>query len=256
MILQIIFILLLAVFLTLVLHIFILPVHICIKGEYPFSSGVVFNLNWGIGVISGCVRDEFLTVRLYGIRVLNKPLNEEKIEPAEKPGGDSVIGPLFVKESIKPEEKESGEEIDYLKVVCFIKDNILTGELCGIIRLLDLENFHTDIRIGLDDPEATGKVYGYLMAISGYLYSCRNLSLNAYPSFEKPAFELFCSGRIKIRKVYRIVIFAVKIYMKMRSEGIVGKKRLQNEKKRRGDLSGDFKGRDDDRSSKASECPV
>ncbi|UUX93788.1 DUF2953 domain-containing protein [Methanoplanus endosymbiosus] len=218
MILQIIFLFLLIVLLTAVLHIFLLPVHIGLKGGYPVKSGIVFDLRWGIGMISGEVKDDLLTVRLYGLKVFRRPLSDLKDKNSkEKAKKDS--GKAEDTKDLPAEDKT-----DYLKIICFIRDNLLTGEFGSLLRQIDFERFHTDITVGLDDPVATGKIYGYLMAVSGYLYSHRYLSLNVYSRFDRPAFEIYCDGRIRVCRIYRIMIFAVKMYRRLKAAGLIGKR--------------------------------
>ncbi|EHQ35124.1 DUF2953 domain-containing protein [Methanoplanus limicola] len=248
MILQIIFLFLLLVLLTAVLHIFIFPVHIGLKGGYPFKCGVVFEFRWGIASVSGDVKDGFLTVRLYGFKVFRKPVDElNKNNSGDEEQKDS--------KSVESEDLTVGDKKDLLKIICFAKDNFLTEEFSSLLRLIKFDSLHTDITVGLDDPVLTGKVYGYLMAVSGFLYSCRGLSLNAYSRFDRPAFEVYCDGRVRVCGIYRILFFALKTYRRLRGAGLAGKKTDAKDKSS-GTKDGISEGRGAESSLKGMNNPV
>jgi hypothetical protein len=218
MILDIILFFLLIVFLTAVMHIFLFPVHIGLKGGYPVNSGITFALRWGIASISGDLKDGFLTLRLYGLKIFRKPLDElNKDNSGEEKGDHSG-------DTEESGDLTGGDKKDLLRIICFIRDNIMTEEFSSLLRLIKCDNLRTDITVGLDDPVLTGKVYGYLMAVSGFLYSCRCISLNVYSRFDRPAFEIYCDGRIRVCRIYRILFFALKIYRRLRAAGLAGKK--------------------------------
>ena len=217
MILEIIFLFLLLVLLTAVLHIFLFPVHIRLKGGYPAKSGTIFALRWGIAAVSGDLKDGYLTVRLYGFKVFRRSLDDLN----KKNSGDEE---KTYSKSGESEDLTVGDKKDLLKIIFFAKDNLLTEDFSSLLRLIKFDSLHTDITVGLDDPVLTGKVYGYLMAVSGFLYSCRGLSLNAYSRFDRPAFEIYCDGRVKVCGIYRIIFFALKTYRRLRAAGLAGKK--------------------------------
>ncbi len=70
--------------------------------------------------------------------------------------------------------------------------------LWDMARRVRFVSLHVAGRFGLDDPCATGRLWGHLCAFTGFLHGAKRVRLLVEPEFEETVFELDGRGEIRI----------------------------------------------------------
>ena len=84
------------------------------------------------------------------------------------------------------------------RLIRFIKD---------IFRTIRIASFYLRIRLGLDDPADTGRLWAYLGPLAVYLTNLSNATISLVPDFQTETLDYDGSGRVRIVPLQ--VIFTV-----------------------------------------------
>jgi len=137
---------------------------------------------------------------------------------------ERVTGIAKKKSEPKKEEKPAKKAKGFSLKGFHWRDLRIIGKLLGGIRTKNLKVVVTG---GLWDPYETGKAYGYYAILQGIFPTIMS-HIKFNPDFTNASLQIRGRGLIYIR-TYHLVIFAVRLYLKLRSVKL-GQKRLLNKK--------------------------
>lgn len=75
-----------------------------------------------------------------------------------------------------------------------------------LMRSTRIKSLDLHVRIGLDDPADTGKLWGVLGPITALLASCRHAHIQIQPEFASESFTLHRHGTIRLIPIWTIMI--------------------------------------------------
>ncbi len=65
-------------------------------------------------------------------------------------------------------------------------------------RALEIRDLHLYLRLGLEDPADTGRLWGLFGPLSGMLYACADAEVDLVPEFMRPCLEFEAAGEIRV----------------------------------------------------------
>ncbi len=161
----------LAIFFLVLILVLAIPVSLSFKTCWKQTMEGHVKLQWAYGLVS--IRHNLLATKPKSAKLKKPKRNTRRVE--------SSSGRNFMAALRQPPFRR--------RLIKFVSD---------LWHTLEKSDVRVSLRIGLDDPAATGQLWAVIGPITGMLFGYREVSLVVEPVFHESCFEVDSSGSIRV----------------------------------------------------------